>query len=304
MSDASSFDVTLGIVAYRRPGALRSLLSRVTGGPSEVLVVNVDGDPDVSAVVRAYASVREIVIANRGYAAGVNAIAREARRQIVVFANDDVEMCRGAVERLASPIRRGDADVVVPQLVGADGAIEPTVRALPTLRSLFVEWALLPDRPNPLVGRLAGVQKWRRPSRAARIEAATAAVVATRRDLLRDEPLPEEYFLYWEELEWFWRLRERSAIVQLDGLTQVTRWPGRDDQRAEKSVLMARNAVRCVRRTQGRTRARLALPIVVLWQLRLVMTAGIRARSVEEPRRLLDARLAGLSAAFAWKELR
>ena len=26
--------------------------------------------------------------------------------------------------------------------------------------------------------------------------------------------LEEEYFLYWEESEWFWRLRERGAVVE------------------------------------------------------------------------------------------
>jgi hypothetical protein len=73
---------------------------------------------------------------------------------------------------------------------------------------------------------------------------------------------------------------------------------GRDDVRREKSMLLSRNAVRCVRRTQGRWRAGAAFAAVIVWQLRLVTVAVVR-------RRMVEARLAGLWAAFgAWRELR
>jgi hypothetical protein len=76
---------------------------------------------------------------------------------------------------------------------------------------------------------------------------------------------------------------------------------GRDDVRADKQRLLARNAVRCVYRTQGRRAAVRAWPIVMLWQLRLLVVDGLRALLGRENR--VPARAAGVAAAFgAWRE--
>jgi hypothetical protein len=65
--------------------------------------------------------------------------------------------------------------------------------------------------------------------------------------------------------------------------------------------LLARNAVRCVRRTRGRSAAMRMWPIVVLWNLRLLATSCI----LLEDRDVLAARWAGLGAAAgAWRDLR
>src|SRR5438132_410075 len=74
---------------------------------------------------------------------------------------------------------------------------------------------LLPDRRMRRIARRLHVEKWRDPIGAERIDAASAAVVATRRSLLTEVPLPEQYFMYWEESEWFWRLHRRGAVVQV-----------------------------------------------------------------------------------------
>jgi GT2 family glycosyltransferase len=144
------------------------------------------------------------------------------------------------------------------------------------------------------------VEKWRRPRHTERVRAGTAATVAVRTDLLRDAPLPEEYFLYWEEIEWFWRLRELGAYVVLVPEVTVVHDGGRDDIRPEKSRLLARNAVRCVRRTQGVRAALAAYAVVVLWNLRLLVGDVVRAK----PRGRLAARFAGLQAALgSWIEV-
>jgi hypothetical protein len=74
---------------------------------------------------------------------------------------------------------------------------------------------------------------------------------------------------------------------------------GRDDVREEKSRLLARNAVRCVRVTQGRGAAALAWLVVIGWNLRLVVMDALRAVRRPGPgaRARLRARTAGLAAA-------
>ena len=69
----------------------------------------------------------------------------------------------------------------------------------------------------------------------------------------------------------------------------------------DKQRLLARNAVRCVRRTQGRFAAARAWPVVVLWQLRLLVVDTLRMLGGRQNR--AGARLAGVGAALgAWRE--
>ena len=80
---------------------------------------------------------------------------------------------------------------------------------------------------------------------------------------------------------------------------------GRPDVRADKSRLLARNAVRCIRATQGRRAAFLAWLVVMLWSSRLLVAASLRA--VVRPSISVGpvrARLAGWAAAVgAWREI-
>jgi GT2 family glycosyltransferase len=297
--------VTLVCVAFHRPLQIGRLAAGFSASAVELVVVNVDADPDVAAAVAGTGATVVDLPGNPGFAAGVNAGAAAASGGIVVFANDDLELDPGAVIALAGAIERDEADVAVPAVRTATGEREPTISALPTPGALLREWALLPDH-HPFRGRARGhVEKWRSPTGPERIEAAAAVVVAVRAELLRAVPLPEDYFLYWEEQEWFWRLRDRGARVSYRPEAVVTHRGGRGDLRPEKAMLMARNAVRCVRRTQGRFKAALAWPIVILWNLRVLTVDALRAATGHGPARgRLPSRRAGLRSAIgAWREL-
>ncbi|HEY7107536.1 MAG TPA: glycosyltransferase [Acidimicrobiia bacterium] len=301
MTHRSPAPTSVVIVAYRRPRSLARMLMALLGGGYDVVVVNVGGDPEVDAAARAaIVPARVITVDNRGYASAVNAGAVAARGDVIVFTNDDVHLAVDVVDQLADAVRTRAADVALPRLVGRDGHEAGTPLALPTPDRLLLEWALLPDQPVPVLRRRLAVEKWRRPATTERVAAGTAAVVAVRTDLLRDAPLPEAYFMYWEEVEWFWRLQELGAHVVIVPATTVVHDGGRHDVRPEKSRLLARNAVRCVRRTQGVRAALLAYAVVVVWNARLLLGDVVRAK----PRRRLEARLAGLQAALgSWIEV-
>lgn len=290
------------VVAFHRAAALRPLLDMLRHPHVEVVVVNVEDDAEVAA---AAAAVRVLAVRdNVGYAAAVNLGVAACDAPVVAFMNDDLEADAESLLALAEVVATGRADVCVPQVVDAEGRREPTIASLPTPGGLLREWALLPDRPVAALRRLA-VEKWRAPSSPERVDAAAAVVVVARRDLMDCEPLPEEYFLYWEESEWFWRLRRRGVVVEYEPDVRVRHRGGRDDVRAAKSALLARNAVRCVRRTQGRGRASLAWAVVLLWNLRLTAVDAARtARRRDLHRDRLRARWAGVRAAVAaWREV-
>jgi GT2 family glycosyltransferase len=270
----------------------------------DVIVVNIEDDPTIAKLA---SGVRvEALPENLGYAAAVNLGARSAQTEVVVFLNDDAVISATDVLHLADVVASGAADVAVPRVVDRNGELERTITALATPWTLAREWLLLPDRPLRGLDKLLDIEKWRSPLRSERVAAVSAIAVATRRQLLIDEPLPEVYFLYWEEMEWFWRLHRRSARVLLVPDLTVVHEGGREDVRAEKSRLLARNAVRCVRRTQGRRAALCAYGIVILWNARLVAVDLARSRFHRggTSRSRAEARFAGLRAALAsWREL-
>ncbi len=290
--------VSCVIVAYKRARELASAIALLEHDRVEIVVVNVEDDPAVSAVAAAHRVVSMPV--NRGYAAAVNRGVRAATAEVVVALNDDARLPAESALHLAGLILGGQIDVALPAVLDREGKPERTIARLPTPGALALEWLVLPDRP---IGRLGGwlrVEKWRAPARIERVEAAAAVAVAARRDLLLDVEMPEEYFLYWEETEWFWRLREHGLRVAIVPDVTIVHDGGRDDIRPEKSRLLARNAVRCVRRTQGVRAALLAYGVVVLWNLRLLLGDVVRAK----PRSRLAARLAGLQAALgSWIEV-
>lgn len=278
------------VVAFHRPVALASLLRSASGEGIEVIVVNVEADVEVTRVTDAAGSRRVDLDSNVGYAAAVNAGVAVAQADVVVFSNDDLSATAADIAALAAVVRLGAVGVAVPAISDREGRHELSIAALPTVGALAREWMCLPDHPVPFLQGVVPVAKWRSPEVPTVISAATAAFVATTRELLIAEPLPEAYFLYWEESEWFWRLARRSVTVEYRPEIVVTHVGGRDDVRPDKARLLARNAVRCVRRTQGRWRAALAVPVVIAWNLRLVLVALVR-------RRYVGARFAGLASA-------
>ena len=290
------------VVAYHRPRALDELLhgigTETEGDGPAVVVVNVEADPVVASVASACGAT-VVDVDNRGYAAAVNLGVSAVTEEIVVFMNDDVAIEPESLRMLAAAVERADADVVVPRIVDAAGREEGSVRALPTPTRLLIEWAMTGDRP---IGNGRRIQKWRRPRVTEPVPALNAVVVATRTSTLRRVPLPEDYFLYWEELDWCWQLRATGLGIAIVPAATVVHRGGRGDVRPEKQRLLARNAVRCVLRTQGRGAALRAWPVVVLWQCRLLALDLLRTRH-HRPRPVA-ARVAGVGAALmAWREV-
>jgi GT2 family glycosyltransferase len=261
------------IVAYHRPDQLAPLLQSLADPRIQVIVVNVEDDPRV----RALGDAQFIgTSANIGYAAAVNLGMAHVRTGLVCFMNDDVETSAADVLRLAERVRTGGADVAVPLVEDSGGQLDLGSRA-----------------PLRLAQRML-LKGMRVPSAPLRVDAAWAVLVATRADLLRATPMPEAYFMYWEDFDWFFQLRHKGAVIELNPAVRIRHAGGLLDVRPAKSRLLARNAVRCVRRTRGRGAALRAWPVVVAWQAKEVIAdvAGGRLSAAR-------AHLAGVAAALA-----
>ena len=288
----------LVVVAYRKPAALDRLLGSVEGA-FPVVVVNVDDDPDVAAVALRHGTAAVVPVANRGYAAGVNAGVRALpdEVEVAVVSNDDVEFTAGALRQLVEHSASAPGAFAVPAVVEPDGTRQRTVAPRVSLTSLLVEWALLPDAPPHWLAPCRGVQKWRVPETAEPVPGASAAVVAGSRAVMQRQPLPEAYFMYWEEREWFDRLGDLGATVTYLPSAVVVHHGGRSDLRPDKQRLLVENAVLCTRRLHGPVAAAASWPVVMVWQLRLLVQTLVLVALRRRDASSLATRLAGARAA-------
>lgn len=288
------------VVAYRRPESLERVLGSVDADV-HLVVVNVDADERVAEVAARHGADLTLAVGNRGYAAAVNAGVDRLPRNIdvVVFSNDDVEFAPEALHRLMTHVRPRSCAVALPAIVDSGGERQRTLAPRVTLLSLLIQWALLPDRPPQWLGDHVPITRWRLPEQTEVVPGGTGTVVAASRALIERHPLPEEYFMYWEEREWFDVISQTSAVVSYLPGAVVRHEGGRGDVRAEKQRLIVRNAILCVRRQHGVVAAVVAWPIVILWQVRLSVQTAALVLLRRRPTSELAVRLVGLLHAIS-----
>lgn len=261
--------MTLGaiVVAYRDPAALAKALDSVAALPN-VVVANVTADPSVAEVTRAAGRICLDLPENVGYAAAVNAAEPLLSVQVtdVLFMNDDV------VVAAISPSWSSAQSVRVP-LQRRTGACErPDLHPLPTPLRFIWHWVLALPMLHAYEGPV-------RPG-----TAANGAAIVVPRTLLRQYPLPEEYFLYWEETAWFWRLADAGIAPTVDRGIVVERPAGRDELPAYKGRLIGANLVRLGEERFGPWGRALYTVMGVTWTARCAVTDLLRAPRPERLR--------------------
>jgi GT2 family glycosyltransferase len=215
--------------------------AEAAGFDAESIAVEHSEDAAELARVKAAGVDRLIERPNRGYAAGLNAGAAEARGDVVLLANPDIVFFPGSLGALVDGVSRG-FDVVGPRFVwDEDGAVllpdaeDPSPRAelgralrrrSPTIWRTTLNRSL--DRASSLwtAGETLPVACLR-----------GALLAVTPDTLARYGPFDEGYCLYDEETEWLWRARRRGARIGLAaGATVQHRWghaTGQSDGAAE-----------------------------------------------------------------------
>lgn len=263
-----SLAVGLAVVAYRDADALDALLGSATGF-DEVVVANVSEDPGVAAAAVAHGARVIPVAGNPGFAAAVNVLAAGCQSPWLLVTNDDVLLGEDVAD--ACRAAQGQERVVVPALHDPTGSRQRSLRAIPTPLRFLLEWVLLPDHgPSS-----APVAKWGAPTHRTRVAAATAAALLVDRALLVRFPMSEEYVMYWEELDWFWLLRDEHIPVAIDPSIVITRPDGRDERGEAKWERMGGNLVRLGRRRWGWPGALAYFALCCMWLARLVVTDAV-----------------------------
>jgi len=242
----------------------------------ETIVVDHGSTDGTLELVRSrFPRVKLVEQENRGLAAGWNRGVRETSPPYVLALNADAWLVDDAADRLAAFAERHPrAGFVAPRLLNPDGTLQPSVRAFPTPWRLATEYLFL----RKLAPRSRALNAFYgagfRHDEMREIDFAKAAGFLLRRAAFDEVgPFDEEFFLFSEETDWCYRLREAgwqsffypgAEVVHVGGAS----W------RAESATLFTeqvRGHLRFLAKHQGRIAAERG---------RRVLLAGLRLRSL------------------------
>lgn len=213
--------VSVIIVTYNSSGVIRACLNALgadaQSGLLEVIVVDnasADGTPDLVRREFPWA----IVMGGRdnlGYSKGVNVGIREARARYLFILNPDTVVKRGATAKLVD-FMDGNPGVGIagPKLVFQDGSVQLSCRR-------FYTFAVLMLRRTPL-GKLFKNPKPVRDhlmldfdhASTREVDWVLGAAMFVRREAVDSVGMMDErFFLYFEDVDWCYRMKQRGLSV-------------------------------------------------------------------------------------------
>lgn len=268
-------DLTAVVLNFRTPElTVRSARALIAGGllPERLVVVdNASGDDSAKRIAKALPGSPLVELPdNHGFAVGNNAGAARLQGAAYLFVNSDAFANRGALAALVGRMNNSRADVVVPRLRNEDGTLQPNVVPRTSLaRELTRATGLGLVLRHPLWStHWAHAQP--RP-----IDCAIGAVVLIRAQAWTElEGFDERRFMYAEDLDLFWRARERGLSVWFEPNAEFVHLgggtTGREWSPAERAAAVAQAEGDMIRAHSGPTRALATLT---------VMAAGTGARA-------------------------
>ena len=222
------------VINYEAGAALcdcvRSLLADTSAGhPPEVVVVdNGSSDGSAAEVARALPAVTVLDPgANLGYARAANIGIAATDAPVVAVCNPDLEVREGAAGALLGRLdAEADLGAVGPMICNTDGTIYPSARSVPRLRDAVGHGLLgLVWPTNPFTRRYRQLDA--DPSRRRDVDWVSGAAVWLRRAALTTVGgWDERYFMYVEDVDLCWQLRQRGWRVGYEPGAVVTHVQG------------------------------------------------------------------------------
>lgn len=223
LSRPATLDISVIIVSFNSrpylPACLASVQASLASShfSGEVIVVdNGSGDGSAQLVQESFPWVHLVRNErNRGFAAAVNQALQQAQGQIILLLNPDAQLFGNALEQMIVFLREHPTvGVVGPRLLYPDGRIQSSRRRFPGVLTGFLESTLIQDywknnrvlQRYYLADRPHDVQQ--------EVDWLVGACLAIRRECFATAGLfDERFFLYSEEVEWFWRVRRAGWRV-------------------------------------------------------------------------------------------
>lgn len=208
------------IVNYKSVGLISDCLATAYADPAlkdvEILIVDNSGD-DASELCVAFPALKWITMPyNAGFARANNRGIAESTGDVVLLLNPDILLQSDAVSRCFRRLAASDYVAGGVQLLNADRTPQVT-------GSYFIRGGINQFLPLPVLGRLfkwLGNQSGVRKTSIAEAKAETevdwingAFLMVKKTAIEKAGLLDEDFFLYYEEIEWCARLRREGRLV-------------------------------------------------------------------------------------------
>jgi N-acetylglucosaminyl-diphospho-decaprenol L-rhamnosyltransferase len=209
---------------------VRSLLADTSAGdpPHVVVVDNGSSDGSAAEVAGSWPAVTMLHPgANLGYARAANLGIAATDAAVVAVCNPDLEVTEGAAAALVRRlVSESDLGAVGPMIRNTDGTIYPSARSVPRVRDAIGHGLLgLVWRTNPFTRRYRQLDA--DPRRPRDVDWVSGAAVWLRREALATVGgWDERYFMYVEDVDLCWRLRQRGWRVAYEPDAVITHVQG------------------------------------------------------------------------------
>ena len=205
---------------------------------AEVIVVdNASADGSAQMVLQEFPQARLILNReNRGFTAANNQALRSAAGRYFLLLNPDTEVLGDAPQQMVSYLdEHPQVAVVGPKLLYPDGQVQPSRRRFPTRATGFIESTPL----QRAFSRSAALQRYYVEDlpcdREQEVDWVVGACLAVRGEAARQVGFfDESYFMYSEELDWCYRLKQAGWKVAYLPSAEVKHYEARS---SEQNVL-------------------------------------------------------------------
>lgn len=256
---------------------LRCVESLQDGGrtfSAELIVVDNASSDGSASLLRRREGVRLIANAeNVGFARACNQGLRTSRGRYALLLNPDTRVVPGALEALVAFMdAHPEAGAAGPALLNPDGSLQPSGGEFPSLRQLLaihpIVAGLLPAPEHPL--------RRRDFSEVAEVDEVSGACMIVRRAAIDEVGLLDEnFFLYFEDLDWCLRLKRAGwRVYHLPEARVIHHWRSRNDPNPYARVHHLRSQLYYVRKHFGRG------PFLLLTALSLGVYGCLLAKAV------------------------
>jgi GT2 family glycosyltransferase len=218
-------NVAVVVVSYNTRELLRACLRSVPMADSAGIVVVDSGSSDgsVDMVRSEFPSVRTLDVPNRGYGAAANAGFRATRSEHVLLLNSDTVLSPGSIRALGRHLdtHLGVA-VVGPRLLNPDGSLQRSCFPFPTPGTVLLGETRLGALIHLVpVLRDRHPRTWRH-DRVRPMPWVLGAALAIRRSAMESVGgFDERFFMYFEEVDLCFRLRERGWATHFAPVADV-----------------------------------------------------------------------------------
>jgi N-acetylglucosaminyl-diphospho-decaprenol L-rhamnosyltransferase len=281
-------EVAVVVVTYNAMPWLERCLESVRGYPT--VVVDHGSTDRTLEVARRFENVRVVEQANDGVGAGWNRGVTESTEQWVFLLNADAWVLGDGLARLVEfANERPRAALVGPRLLNTDGTLQRSARGFPTPWRLATEFFFLRKlAPRSQLLNAFYAANWDHATERDVEWLSGAAMLVRRRAVEQVGGVDESFFMFNEESDWQYRMREAGWEVMFFPGAEVVHVGGDATKRdwGRMFTTQVRSHVRFVRKHEGAAPAALTrVLLVVALTVRGLLFRGKRGRSYRQAAR-------------------